>query len=301
MAETRQQEYVGTIRKCPNCGQVLQSFQAKCPACGHELTGVGVASSVKEFFDFYQKETDKFRQLELIKSFPVPNSKEDILEFALLASQQIKSLANLQASRINMNNLIQSPFDEQGGIIGVYKTIFTGNENITKVKQEDFYIAWKDKLEQIQLKAGLVFGEDRKGFEQLSIIILEAIEAVNNLEKKKEKTKRNYRIQLVACFIGVIAFIAVLPKLGTVMVNNFNSSEAQMQTPEKIETARLEALMSEIRTDISSGDYDSAELKLADLIWKYGSANYHQKDIDSWETKRKLLQKQLDSKRNGGQ
>ncbi len=49
MPETRKQEFVGTIKKCPNCGQVLESFQTRCPACGYEITGVDAANSVKGF------------------------------------------------------------------------------------------------------------------------------------------------------------------------------------------------------------------------------------------------------------
>ena len=46
----REQEYVGTIRKCPNCGAELQSFTGICPSCGHELNDNRVNDSVKDFF-----------------------------------------------------------------------------------------------------------------------------------------------------------------------------------------------------------------------------------------------------------
>ena len=35
----RAQEFAGRIIKCPNCGEVLESFSACCPACGIELRG----------------------------------------------------------------------------------------------------------------------------------------------------------------------------------------------------------------------------------------------------------------------
>ena len=40
----RQQEYVGKIYKCPNCGEVLNSFVRNCPSCGFELRGAKGAS-----------------------------------------------------------------------------------------------------------------------------------------------------------------------------------------------------------------------------------------------------------------
>lgn len=300
MAETRQPEFIGTIKKCPNCGQALKSFQAKCPACGHEITGIGANVSVKEFFDTYNKETDKARQLELIGLYPVPNTKEDILEFAMLASQQIKSLANSQASRMNLHNYMYGQLNEQGGIFGSLKSVYVGNKNVAKIKQEDFYIAWKDKLEQVHLKAQLAFGEDRKGFEQLSKIVSEAIEAVNNLESKKKKTKKIYLIFVVAISFLAIVLIVAMPKMAKGMTNYIDNQTSQIKTGSDYENERLESLLNEIQTAISNGDYDSAELKLADLRWKYGDTKYHQADIDSWDAKRNLLQKQLDSKRNGG-
>ena len=177
------------------------------------------------------------------------------------------------------------------------KRSFVGNKDENKIKDEDFYIAWKDKLEQINLKAELAFGEDKKGFDQLSKIVSEAIEAVENLAKKKRTTKKKYIIIIVAASIAVIAFTVSMPKLTTIMVNSIESQTSGIRNPDDDETDRLNALMSEIQADIAAGDYDSAELKLADLRWKYGSAQYHQADIDSWNAKRELLQKQIDSKR----
>lgn len=300
MAESRQQEFIGTIKKCPNCGQVLKSFQAKCPACGHEITGIGANVSVKEFFNIYSKETDKARQLELIGLYPIPNSKEDILEFAMMASQQIKSLATTQASRMNLQNYMMGQLNEQGGIFGSVKSVYVGNKNATKVKQEDFFIAWKDKLEQVHLKAELAFGEDRKGFDQLSKIVSEAIEAVNNLENKKKKTKKTYVIFTVAISVLAIVLCVSMPKMFSSMTEYSQNQINQMKTGKDYENERLEALMTEIQTEISNGDYDSAELKLADLRWKYGNSESYKADIEAWDTKRNLLQKKIDSKRNGG-
>lgn len=65
MAETRQQEYVGTIRKCPNCGAIVEAFQTRCSLCGFELNNIKSNNAVEEFFrklenfDAEQVETDK--------------------------------------------------------------------------------------------------------------------------------------------------------------------------------------------------------------------------------------------------
>lgn len=46
---TRNQEFVGKLYKCPNCGEVLKSFEINCPSCGYELRGIKASSAVKEF------------------------------------------------------------------------------------------------------------------------------------------------------------------------------------------------------------------------------------------------------------
>lgn len=49
--ETKKQRkttYEGEIHKCPNCGEVLNSFVTNCPNCGYELRGANVTSSVNE-------------------------------------------------------------------------------------------------------------------------------------------------------------------------------------------------------------------------------------------------------------
>lgn len=295
MPETRQQEFVGKIKKCPNCGQVIQSFKIKCPSCGFEFSGIEAVKSVKDFFYVYQRENNKWQRLELIKNFPVPNSKEDILEFAILASQQTKSLANSQRSKLNLQNYMMSTLNEQGGILGAYKNVFTGNQNQNKVSQEDFYIAWKNKLEQIQLKAKLTFGEDKEDFEQLSKIVSEAFEEVNNLQKMQKATKKKIITMTVISFIFLIVF-ALVPLV-------FLEKSGQLDfNPRETENTRLENLMTEIQSEIKAGDYDSAELKLMELRWKEGASDnkYYQSEREIWNSKRELLQKQIDSKRRGG-
>ena len=106
--------YDGELHKCPNCGEILKSFEINCPACGYELRSVKASSAVKEFASKleaiearreYEKPRGLFARAEalqrvskadeqkisLIKSFAVPNSKEDILEFFILALSQIKT------------------------------------------------------------------------------------------------------------------------------------------------------------------------------------------------------------------
>lgn len=87
--EQRKTVYDGEIHKCPNCGEVLNSFISTCPACGHELRNTRVSTSVKEFAEKVIKAETEAQKTALIRNFPIPNAKEDIIEFIILASSNI--------------------------------------------------------------------------------------------------------------------------------------------------------------------------------------------------------------------
>ena len=103
----------GEIKKCPSCGAPSQSFATKCPDCGHEFRNSSTSNSIQLFFDKLQSidfeennrihestGIDKWlggdntlkieqrifqRQISLLGSFPIPNTKEDIIEFLAMA------------------------------------------------------------------------------------------------------------------------------------------------------------------------------------------------------------------------
>lgn len=105
--DTRQQEFAGKILKCPNCGAAISQMTAVCPECGHRITGQAAVSSVQAFSDrLMLLEVGRKRagvgqllgvtadpvdtqKLSLIRSFPIPNTIDDIQEFMLLAIANI--------------------------------------------------------------------------------------------------------------------------------------------------------------------------------------------------------------------
>lgn len=84
----RTQVFVGTIRKCPNCGEQIGTNTTKCPACGFVIEKRNVSASLDDFvkklasFDHYAKKR------EYIENYPVPNNKEDIRDFLTYAASQ---------------------------------------------------------------------------------------------------------------------------------------------------------------------------------------------------------------------
>lgn len=81
--------YNGELHKCPNCGESLASFTIKCPSCGYELRGAKVSSSIQQFTCSLEHAENNEQRANLIRSFPIPNTKEDIFEYIILASTNI--------------------------------------------------------------------------------------------------------------------------------------------------------------------------------------------------------------------
>lgn len=121
--------YEGELHKCPSCGEVLGAFVSVCPICGYEIRGAKAANSVRELSvkleqieaqtmeipepkkslmrtvfgrDFHDKEAvekakrdfeeqKKQQKISLISNYSVPNTKEDIYEFFILAISNIEA------------------------------------------------------------------------------------------------------------------------------------------------------------------------------------------------------------------
>jgi hypothetical protein len=79
-------------RVCPNCGKQVPPLTLKCD-CGYEFTKKDSVSSVQNLLDkiniISEKEQDEDKRNEMIREtisiFPVPNTKEDIVEFLSLS------------------------------------------------------------------------------------------------------------------------------------------------------------------------------------------------------------------------
>lgn len=101
-AEREKREAFG--RKCPNCGAQVPPLVLRCE-CGYEFSGQKQVSSVQILSDKIQEinnqplptsgKDDEIKRrnsqiVDLISVFPVPNTKEDIIEFLSLAAPNSK-------------------------------------------------------------------------------------------------------------------------------------------------------------------------------------------------------------------
>lgn len=194
----RQEEWAGKIVKCPNCGDLINAFVSSCPSCNYELRGSKVSNVVKEFADkleqieknrsvqkgksifekvsdlstgdYYLTKTDK-QKINLIKNFPVPNTKEDILEFIVLAS------TNINDDSYAYQNL---PVEKQ------------------------LSDAWLSKMEQAYHKAKLTFGTEAD-FSKIQDIYDNKMKAI---KKVKKRNSRNIFL-LISFFLFLFLLLGV--------------------------------------------------------------------------------------------
>lgn len=196
-SSTRKQEFAGKLYKCPNCGEVLKAFEINCPACGYELRGAKASSAVKEFAlkleaiesrREYEKPRGLFaaaeaqqrvsktdeQKISLIKSFAVPNSKEDMLEFMILAT-----------SSMNM------------------RTYDSANTNVSKSEKE-INAAWFSKVQQVYEKAKRSYSTDSTFTE------IKALYDSCNEEIKKSKKKGVVKWLLMVGWIPLLWIILIV-------------------------------------------------------------------------------------------
>ena len=200
---TRQQEFSGIIYKCPNCGEGLKSFISICPSCGFEFRGMKATSALKEFATKleiiesrreYEKPGGLFKRaaqlqhisktdeqkISLIKNYALPNTKEDILEFMILATTNID--------------------------LGIYSTTDTPSAGAKALTE-----AWNAKIKQVYTKAKNSLGTDS------DFVRIQELYDSCNADIRKQKNKKVIKWVLLVGWIPLlyILLLSSLSILGT--------------------------------------------------------------------------------------
>lgn len=217
----------GKVHKCIRCGEVLDSFVANCPACGYELRGVSNSSTVKEFvakleqieagreqkkrglFGKSLTKTDE-QKISLIRSFAIPNTKEDLYEFFILSA----------------SNIDVDAYDDDGQEF----------KNRVRKAVSD---AWKAKLEQTYRKAKVLFKNDPKLFE-IEITYKETLKSIKKARYRSWKIVGIVWGILIAFFL--IMFLIVVPLVNNNIQNNMEEIVTKIETALENEEYKL-ALM----------------------------------------------------------
>lgn len=175
-AEVQENEKdVSVVRamSCPQCGAMIRPFTGRCEFCGTVIWNLDASKAIKEFAQKLSEADSEQQQLNLIKAFPIPNTKEDIMEFMILASSNI----------------------------GYHEEMYLE-------KYED---AWMAKFMQGYQKAKIIFGND-SDFSQIQKMYVNTLERRKNAEdEKKVKAFQNLLIKNLGVGCGMAAlFIAFI-------------------------------------------------------------------------------------------
>ena len=158
----------GDTRRCPSCGAMALSFATTCADCGYEFRGTQATHSVIKLFDMLNKleetrapdETNPLKALgafqskmfsgqsvfgggkldkqkkELIRNFPIPNTKEDLLEFLFMAVPRAT---------------------KKGGMFAKF-----GDQGWENIAHNELVPVWKTKCQEIIMKARFAMKDDKR-------------------------------------------------------------------------------------------------------------------------------------------
>lgn len=194
----RKTVYDGEIHKCPNCGDILDAYESVCKTCGYERRGAKATVSVRELQlkleELYSKRPPRkvhtiFTQalsggqisnadeeiVGLIKNFSIPNNKEDIMEFVILASSNI----DMKVYGVNSQQ---------------YQTLNPAQREISD--------AWLAKYEQAYQKAQLMFG-GTQDFLNIQSVYEQKMQEI-------KKRKRQLPLLIIGCVGGSLLFVALI-------------------------------------------------------------------------------------------
>ena len=207
----------GEIRKCPNCGATVPVLATICPECKMEFSGIEANSSAqklaaqiddiitslqkqekdyhaslsfgKRFLEGFMGES-KFnpekRVAQVIKNFPIPNTKSDLFEF----------------------------------IISLQSKINDGNEDY------DFDDAYKAKLDECVKKAEILFSKDQQMFDLCKNVAIQELSDKLDYSDKDYVSEEIDRIPVPSSKAKLVGIMSVLQdKLYDALLRNASISK----------------------------------------------------------------------------
>ena len=159
----------GDVKKCPSCGAMIETYTTRCPDCGFEFRGVEANVSIQKLFHMLNEVDENVHRLqmekrekrttlgrfladlddwddtgdnndavlakkkEIINLFPIPTTKDDILEFLVQAV----------------------PLARKPGLFSQDETA------------KEMYPVWRAKCEQIIMKAKFSMRDDKQTLEMI--------------------------------------------------------------------------------------------------------------------------------------
>lgn len=148
----------GDVKRCPACGAIVKAFTTRCPECDHDFSNIASNSSIQRLFEMLNQvemesqedattllgsigrtygklfaqafggDKDTRKRKSIIQNFPIPTTKDDILEFLSLAV----------------------PLARKPGLLN------------SDYMAREMYLVWRSKCEQIIMKAKFSMQDDKQ-------------------------------------------------------------------------------------------------------------------------------------------
>ncbi len=178
----------GKVHVCPSCNATINAFVTKCPYCYHEFRDSKPTDAISNLSSIIQginasttpiSDTFEFmglgmgadhKKIDAVRSCPIPNTREDIIEFAMMANANID--VDLYAHQVSTRTQISD--------------------------------AWLDKLNQAYQKAKLTLGND-PAVEMIGEMYKHKSDAAT-----ENKRKRNNSLVLAIIFLISLPFLVYI-------------------------------------------------------------------------------------------
>lgn len=217
----REQEYVGTIIKCPACGEELSSFTAICPSCGHEMNSVKISPILLAFsekIELYDKEIASKTEINTGwktwgKTARILWIIANVISLGLLAVAMYgvsyivsfskhPKLSPVEKKKTALIENLSIP-NEREAILEVLLFIKAKVSFLSSGKNDSctayWLRIWGTKAEQIFDKAKILLGEDAI-----------AIQSYSYIKQQIERSRKNTRFKIVTTVIILILYFLVV-------------------------------------------------------------------------------------------
>jgi predicted RNA-binding Zn-ribbon protein involved in translation (DUF1610 family) len=254
----------GEVIKCPSCGAPVGAFDVNCPECGHELRNRQASRSVAEFFERYSETTLKDRAA-IVKAFPVPNTREDILGFLTMGIGNAKPLTSDERLTYNDLNSFSDLLKNEG----------KGQEELRNREAE--IAAWQAKVQQVLDMGKMLFKDP------------EALALFQKYEKQLSAQQKNSSANQQKKLLILVGIIFGVMTIGAILLISFSPSGEK-------ETKRLNKLAQEIVIDIENENWASARVKAIGMGWEYEpTSSESRSEVEKWEQRRQELLNQIEA------
>lgn len=149
----------GELNKCPNCNAVVQPGTAKCNECGYEFRNIDAVNSVQQFSNTLNRIQSRFNNLQedsdeisprgnaivtAISNFPIPNTREDLLEFIIFTESKLKHLTANSATDHAIRKAYKAKYFESMEKAKIYFNNDPQFQHVFSTYEKNKRTTWKD-------------------------------------------------------------------------------------------------------------------------------------------------------------